>query len=76
MGIHTVDLEDLAFLVSSIASGPYTFSVSSFTGFPEPLWEGIDGDIPFRVECSKVSHSAYCLAVGLSSHLLQREAFL
>lgn len=39
---------------------------------------GFDGDIPFRAERPKVSHSAQCLAVGLCvcSHVLQEEASL
>ena len=44
------------FLVSSIPSGSYNLSTSSSPGFPELWWEGFDGDIPFRTECSKVSH--------------------
>lgn len=30
-----------------------------------PGGEGFDGDSSTRAECSKVSHSAHCLAVGL-----------
>ena len=40
--------------------------------------EGIDGDLPLMVVYSKVTHSAYFLAVALCvcSHLLQEEASL
>lgn len=57
--LRTTDLEGLIFLVSFIFSGSYTFSASSSAKFPESYKEGFDGDIPFRVECSKVSLS-YC----------------
>lgn len=47
-----VDLEGLAFLVSSISAGSYTLSASTFTGFPEISGVGFVGDISFRVESS------------------------
>lgn len=46
--------------------------------FPEPRGEGLDGAILFSAECSKVSFSAYYLAVDLCicSKLLQDKASL
>ena len=40
-------------------SGSYTLSTSSSSGLPELYGERFDGDIPFRTECSKVSHSLH-----------------
>jgi hypothetical protein len=57
MSFAQVDSEDLILLVFSIPSGSYTLSVSSLAGFPELWREKIDGDIQFRNEFSKVSHS-------------------
>ena len=51
------DLGDLDFFVSSIPSGPYTLTASSYIGFSESRGEGFDKDITFKAECSKVSHS-------------------
>ena len=48
-----VDLEGLAFLVSSI---PLAHSIPSSMRLPEPWGEGLDGDIPFRAQCSQTSH--------------------
>lgn len=31
--------------------------------FPEPWGEGSEEEIPFRIECSKISHSAHCPVV-------------
>lgn len=53
------------FLVSSVLTGFYTLSVSSSSVFPDPWLEGFDGDITFIAECSKLSHPARCLVVGL-----------
>ena len=36
-----------------------------FSEFPEPWGEGFDGDILYRAESSKVSHSVYFLAMNL-----------
>lgn len=61
-------------------SGSHTLPTSSSSGFPEPCREGIDGDIPFKAECSKLSHSLHneYMAVGLCmcSHWLQEETSL
>lgn len=48
-----VNLEGLVFLVLSIPSGPYSLSVLSCFGFPEPQ-EGFDGVTPLRAACFKV----------------------
>ena len=48
---------DTISLESSITCGSYSPSASSFTLTPEPWGQGLLGDIPFRTECSKVSHS-------------------
>ena len=53
-----IDLEGLVFLVSSIPLGFYALSTSSSAGFYERLGKGFDGEVPFRTECFKVSHSA------------------
>lgn len=52
---YHVDVEGLVYLVSFSVSDFYTLPPSSI-GFPEAWGEGFDGDTPFRVECSKVSH--------------------
>lgn len=46
-----------------VSSGSYSLSVSSSKGFSEP-WEGCDGDLPFKDECSKVS---LCIKCGSGS---------
>lgn len=42
---------------------------------PEPWWRGVDGEIPFRTECSKISCSLHivllCIGLHVHSHLLQ-----
>lgn len=59
-------LESLIFLVFSIPTGFYSQSDFSSAEFPDPWEEGFDRNIPFRTECSKVSHPLHkCLAVGL-----------
>jgi hypothetical protein len=45
--------------VSAIPSASYTLSAASSTEFPELRGAGLDGDIPFMAECSKVSHSLH-----------------
>lgn len=50
-------LEGFVSLLSSIFTGSYSFSDSSFIGFPELYRKGVGEDIPFRIECSKFSHS-------------------
>lgn len=40
-------------------SGSQSLPVSSSSGFPEPLGEGFDEEIPFRIECFKVSHALH-----------------
>jgi hypothetical protein len=37
-----------------------------FKGFSEPWVEGCDRDIPFRAECSKVSHSLHIIWLWVS----------
>ena len=65
MCINLVDFEDPVSLVSSIPSGSYTDPASS-TGLSEPESGGLNGDIPFGAECSKVSHFLqYYLAICL-----------
>jgi hypothetical protein len=59
MSFAHVGLEFLVFLVFFIPSGSDTLSAASSAWFPEPQEKGFDGDIPFRVECSKVSHSLH-----------------
>lgn len=60
-----IDLEVLVFLVSSVPS------VSSLS-LPKLCWEGFDGDISFKADCSKAYSTFQCLAVGLfpCPHLL------
>jgi hypothetical protein len=50
--------DSLVCLVSSTLSSSM-ISSSSSTEFSEPLGEGFDTEIPFRTECSKVSHSLH-----------------
>lgn len=62
---------------SSIPSGSYMFSVFLFVGFPEPKWEGFDGDNPCRADTPRslplcMSGSGVCVC----SRLMQEEAFL
>lgn len=73
-----VDLDGLVFLISCISFGPYTLPVSFSAGFFEPQGEENHGDFPFRAKGSNVSHSVYCLFVGLCtcSYLLKEKAFL
>ena len=62
-------LEGLISLLSSFYSGTYHLCASSPAEFPDPRGGEFDGDIPFRIECSKVSHSAHCqLWVSMYSH--------
>jgi hypothetical protein len=71
-------LEGLAF--SWCCSSPLSLTVT----LPSLPWSSLcpdgefDGDLPFKTECSKVSHSLQCLAVVLSmcSHSLQDETSL
>lgn len=56
-GLCSCCLVGLVFLVSSIPSDSYTLPASSSMRFPEFWGEGFDGDLPFRTERSKVSHS-------------------
>lgn len=52
---YSINLEGPVLLVSTTTSGSYTFS-TSFSTESTVLWvEGFDGNIPFRVECSKFS---------------------
>lgn len=55
---------------------PHLWGSLSSEGMEDTLHGGFDGDILFRVECSKASHSAHCPSVGLCFcfHLLQEEA--
>lgn len=55
-----VGLEDLDFLVTHPLWLLNSLCLLIW-GFPDPWGEGSDGDIPFRVECSKVSHSLLCI---------------
>jgi hypothetical protein len=52
-----LDLEDLAFLLSSIPFGSYILSDSFLISFPDFWGEGFDEDILFRAECSKIPFS-------------------
>lgn len=52
MSFDHFDLDGLGFLVSSMTSG---------SGFPDPPGRGFDRDIPYRAECSKVSHSLHII---------------
>lgn len=55
--VHTnVNCFVLEVLVFWVSSGPYLLSASFFLLFPKIWKEGFDGDLPFRDECSKVSH--------------------
>lgn len=49
-------MEDTVSLVSSISSGSYTLTFSSFTKLSELIAEGSDGDILFKTESPKVFH--------------------
>ena len=51
----------------STPSGSYKLSTLTSARFSEPEREGFDGDIPFRAECSKVSHSLLWVSMLLSS---------
>ena len=57
MSLAQVDLEDLVFLMSSIPADFYTITTSLSQSSLSPEGEGFDADIPFSVECSKVSHA-------------------
>lgn len=62
-------------MVSSILPGSYNFSTSSSAVFPGPSDVGVDRDIPFRAEYSKVFCSVLIiwLWVSICSYLLQEE---
>lgn len=63
-----VDLEDLSFSVSSIFFLIFTFfSPPSCAEFPKRWRDRFDGDILFRAECSRLSHTASFLPVLLSA---------
>lgn len=70
-----VCLECLVSLIRSITSGSYNHSVSSFIDFSKSCEKGIDGDIPFRTEYSKVSCCLHIvqLCFFIYSFLLQEE---
>ena len=55
--INHADLEGLVFLVSSHPTGFCSLSSFSSKGLPECLGKESDGNIPFKAECSKSSHS-------------------
>ena len=57
-------LEGLISLLSSFASGSYNLCASFPAGFSDLQGGEFDGDIPFRIECSR-PHSAHCHNVGL-----------
>lgn len=64
-----VHMHPSCFLVSllfSIPSGSYSLRAFSSTGFPDRWGEGIEGNNPLDDGRSKVSHSGFCPAVGLS----------
>lgn len=74
--IDHADLEGIAFLVSSIPSGSYIHSVSS-QGSLSPE-EELDGDILFRVECSKLSyflHNVWPWSLYLFPFAVRRSLF-
>jgi hypothetical protein len=60
-----VGLEDLDFLVTHPLWLLNSLCLLIW-GFPDPWGEGSDGDIPFRVECSKVSNSLHILRLWVS----------
>ena len=64
------------FLGIPILSDSCALSAPSSSEFPEHWGEGFDGDIPFRTECFKVSHTLYNVCLCICSHLLQEEASL
>lgn len=64
MCFDSADLEGVDSSVSSVPSGSYTLSVSSFAGLPESLAKGCDGDIPSTAECPKVSHCLHIVWCG------------
>lgn len=55
--MYVLCLEGLVFSVSSILIGSFHLSIFSPTKFPKPWGDGLEGDIPFRTDGSKVSHS-------------------
>lgn len=55
--LYCVDFEGWVFMVFFIASDYYILSASSSEGFPELQEKGFYGDISFRAEYSKGSHS-------------------
>lgn len=60
----------------SVPSASYNLSTFCSSKFHEHCREVVDGDIPPRIECSKVSHSVSIVQLGnlcINSHLLQRE---
>ena len=44
---------------ATFTSDSFTLSASFTKEFLEPQGEEFDDDIPFRAECSKISHSLY-----------------
>lgn len=61
MSFAYVDLECLAFLVSSIPSCSYSLTASSSLEFPEFCAEVMDHHIPIRVKWSEDSLYNVCL---------------
>lgn len=55
-GPSVLFLDDLDLLLSTISSDSCSLSVHPATQFIEPWGEGFAGEIPFRAQCSKVSH--------------------
>lgn len=58
-------LQGLGPLASSLSADFYNLHVSSSAESPEPWGEGFDGDLPFRIKCSKGSHSQVSGLSGL-----------
>lgn len=57
----SVDSQGFSLLVSSMASGSYTLSISSSKEFPELKEEEFDGEIPFTDVFQCLSISVFCL---------------
>lgn len=68
-------LEGLASFVSYLPL-TFTFLLPLPQSPPKPRGEEFNGDIPFWTECSKLSLSARCLAVGLCIPINHRKKLL
>lgn len=79
MTFDRVDLEGFIYMLFSIVSGLYILSASSSAGLPSLEGRDLIGDITFRAEHVKVSHSlndGLTMALSICSFLLQVEASL